>query len=168
MGSAYAAATDTVEPSPTTREDQSSTMTKTPGHTTIEESGDNEDLISETSTIATKTRIDSERNTLQILVPIVIGPTGVSTEDIVTSTIIAISSTGALSSPPPSPSRSAQEFSPGPTQDAFLTATPGSEETEPPARGNGSPFENMQAGAGQCTVSIALLIYGALVLFVRL
>ncbi|KAF1834266.1 hypothetical protein BDW02DRAFT_569283 [Decorospora gaudefroyi] len=59
--------------------------------------------------------------------------------------------TASPSSTTASPSPSAHDSSPA------STSASGSEETKTPANGNGSPFENMQAGASKRTMSVRVL-----------
>ncbi|CAO2650265.1 Nn.00g015570.m01.CDS01 [Neocucurbitaria sp. VM-36] len=168
MESASAAATETEEPSQTTPAAQASTQTESE-HQTSKGSDDGDDLTSTVKTTITKTTIDADGNTLQLAVPVVIGPTGISTGTVVTSTIDSrASSTGAASSTPASPSPAAEVTSVASTQGPSSTSA-NSRETERPANGNGSPFENMQAGARRWTVSGPLFGLAALaVLFMRL
>ncbi|KNG48710.1 hypothetical protein DDE82_002644 [Stemphylium lycopersici] len=150
------------------------TPTSTPTTTTTgkHSSDETEDLTSAVSTTITETTTDSAGNTLQIIVPIVMGPTSISTGSIVTSTVGGSSrshSSSAHSTTSASPSPTAQTPSPAPTADPSSTLESGSEETEPPANGNGSPFENMQADAGRWAASAAHMIMGAFfALIVRL
>jgi hypothetical protein len=130
---------------------------------------DGGDLKSTVTTTLTKTTTDEDGNTLQIIIPIVIGPKTTSTGKIVTSTLDSeATATDSPSSAAASPSPTA-----GPaatSTQAQEVATPTSaQKADPPASGNGSPFENMQAGAGHWSVSRALLAVGTLAgLFMRL
>ena len=158
MERAYAAATGTNdEPSHTTQDAASATETKQP------QRSNGEELTKTIATTITKTTTDGQGNTLQVVVPIVLGPTDVSTGAIVTSTLDSrASSTGGPASTAASPSATASDTKPESTQDATSTAAADSQETQSPANGNGSPFENMQAGAERWLVSISMLGLGVL------
>ncbi|KAF1840670.1 uncharacterized protein K460DRAFT_190691 [Cucurbitaria berberidis CBS 394.84] len=166
MESASAAATETREPTQTTPKAQTSTKTKKSTHQTTNRSDKGQDLTSTVKTTITRTTTDGDGNTLQVIVPIVMGPTGISTGKMVTSTVEGrASSTRAPSSTPASPSPTTAQA----PSVASSSSAQSSRETERPAGGNGSPFENMQAGAGTWSVSGPLLGLGALaVLFARL
>ena len=166
---AYAAVSSTYEPTTTTREAPPSNTAAAPEPTSTSEGDDHDDdddddddLTSAVSTTITKTTIDSDGNTLQIVVPIVMDPTGISTGTIVTSTVAGGSPTAAISSPSPTAQPSAPAPTPSATGVSSTSTSSESEETDPPANGNGSPFENMQAGAGRWTVSIPIMALGAL------
>ncbi|KAJ4372867.1 hypothetical protein N0V83_003158 [Neocucurbitaria cava] len=109
MASAYAAATSTEEPSQATATAQSSTKTKDSEPQTTTGSDDGQDLTSTVKTTLTQTTTDADGNTIQLVVPIIIGPSGMSTGDVVTSTVDgSASSTEAASSTIASPSPGAE------------------------------------------------------------
>ena len=170
---AYAAVASTADPpkpthaAPTTKPAPAAPKPPTTTTQTDEHDDAGADLTSAISTTITKTSTDGDGNTLQIIVPIVMGPTQISTGSIITSTVAGGTPVSTISSPSPS----AQPSAPVPTPGASFTQTSsasGSEETDPPpANGNGSPFENMQAGAGRWSLStpgIALGAFAALLL----
>ena len=163
---AYAAVSSTAD-SPKPTHAAPTTKPAAPKPTTTTQTDDHDDagadLTSAISTTITKTSTDGDGNTLQIIVPIVMGPTQISTGSIITSTVASGTPVSTISSPSPS----AQPSAPVPTPGASFTQTSsasGSEETDappPPANGNGSPFENMQAGAGRWTLSTPGMALGA-------
>jgi hypothetical protein len=168
MTDAYAAASgDGSSPTTATRYTHSPAKTDTPKPTNTNGSND-DDPTSIITTTYTKTTTDSDGNTLQVIVPIVMGPTAISTGSTITSTVGgSMGSTEMSSSTAASPSSTAQASGPAPGTSS--TSASGSEETRSPANGNGSPFENMQAGAGRWTVSVPMFGLGALaVVLVRL
>ncbi|CAN9176426.1 unnamed protein product [Alternaria alternata] len=174
---AYDAVSSSYVPPSTTRAPPTTTAAApkpiTTTTTTSESDDDDSDgFTSPVSTIITRTTTDGDGNTLQIVVPIVVNPTGISTGSIVTSTVAGASPTSAVSLR----SETAQPSAPAPTAGASSIASPppsatgsGSDEPDPPANGDGSPFVNMQAGAGRWAVSIPLMTMGAFaVLWMRL
>ncbi|CAI9635576.1 hypothetical protein GT037_005447 [Alternaria burnsii] len=173
---AYDAVSSSYVPPSTTRAPPTTTVAA-PKPTTTTSGSDDDDsdgFTSPVSTIITRTTTDGDGNTLQIVVPIVVNPTGISTGSIVTSTVAGASPTSAVSLR----SETAQPSAPAPTAGASPTASPppsatgsgsGSDEPDPPANGDGSPFVNMQAGAERWAVSIPLMAMGAFaVLWMRL
>ncbi|KAF2866676.1 hypothetical protein BDV95DRAFT_611357 [Massariosphaeria phaeospora] len=165
MSGAYVACTSTkAAPQPTTRKAEHST--KPTEHKTTKGA----DLRSAVSSTIIKTTTDKDGNTLLLMVPIVIGPhTAIETGRIITSTVEnepSITSTPAASSVPASPSSAAETAAPRTTQPP---PAPPAEPTQRTGEGNGSPFENMQAGATQWRFSGALVGLGALAgIFMRL
>jgi hypothetical protein len=165
---AYAAVSSTYEPATTTREAPPTTTaaaprpTSTDDHDGDDDDDDDDDLTSAVSTTITKTTTDGDGNTLQIIVPIVMDPTGISTGSIVTSTVAGGSPMPTASSPSPTAQPSAPAPTPSATRASSTSTSSDSEATDPPASGNGSPFENMQAGAGTWAVSMPLMALGAL------
>lgn len=155
MEAAYAAATEMVEqPTQTTHLVRTSTEPKQNDHK------------STSRTTMTRTTTDASGNTLQVVVPVVMGPTGISTGKAMTSTVNGgASSTRTSASMSASPTPTAGSFSP-----ALTPATPSStsaarsQATERPANGNGSPFDNMQAGAERWAVSAPLMGLSAVAL----
>jgi len=118
-----------------------------------------EDLKSTVTTTLTQTKTDKDGHTLVVIIPIVMGPNTISTGKMVTSTLEP-KSTDATSSNPASPSTTAPPL-PASTQEQSSLPT----STSPPSGGrvsnsNGSPFENMQAGASRCGISVALFGIG--------
>jgi hypothetical protein len=161
IDAAYAAASDT---SQSTRKPVATS--KYANHKTSKASYPGTDLTTTLKSTLTRTTTDSSGNTLLVIVPIEIGPSGVFTGDLSTSTLSA-TSTNAPSSIPASPSPSAAASSPTATRPSQSSA--GAQRTDSPASGNGSPFENMQASASKWSVSGPLLGMGALaMLFMRL
>ncbi|CAN9171848.1 unnamed protein product [Alternaria alternata] len=171
---AYDAVSSSYVPPSTTRAPPTTTAAAPKPTTTTSESNDDDSdgFTSPVSTTITRTTTDGDGNTLQIVVPIVVNPTGISTGSIVTSTVAGASPTSAVSLR----SETAQPSAPAPTAGASSTASPpssvtgsGSDEADPPANGDGSPFVNMQAGAERWAVSIPLMAMGAFaVLWMRL
>ncbi|OAL42922.1 hypothetical protein IQ07DRAFT_593453 [Pyrenochaeta sp. DS3sAY3a] len=161
VDSAYAAASDTDdEPLQTSVVVSSKTKTKPSNPQTTNTSDDDEDLTSTVRTTMTKTTTDDNGNTLQVIIPIVMGPTGISTGDIITTTLEGkTSSSPLLSRPSPTPGNTS------PTLSLPSTSTGPAQATERPYNGNGSPFENMQAGASKWVVSAPILGLGVLAAF---
>ncbi|KAG9187066.1 hypothetical protein G6011_10174 [Alternaria panax] len=172
VDNAYAAVSSTYEPLTTTQAHPTTTAAALRPTSTSASDDDGDGFTSPVSTTITRTTIDGDGNTLQIVVPIVVDPTGISTGNIVTSTVAGASPTSAV----PSPSETAQPSALATTADASSTASPpssatgsASDEADPPTNGNGSPFENMQAGSGRWAVSLPLIAMGALtVVWMRL
>ncbi|KAH7095468.1 hypothetical protein FB567DRAFT_31031 [Paraphoma chrysanthemicola] len=111
----------------------------------------------------TRTTTDSSGHTVQVVVPIAVGPSGIVTGSIATSTL----SGQAASTRVPSsflPSSSAQDSLRASSQPSTSTSAAASQRTEAPARGNGSPFENMQATGSKWTCPNPLLGFAALML----
>ncbi|KAL1791753.1 hypothetical protein ACET3X_009504 [Alternaria dauci] len=171
---AYDAVSSSYVP-PTTTRAPPTTTAAAPKPTRTSESDNHDDddgFTSPVSTTITRTTTDGDGNTLQVIVPIVVNPTGISTGSIITSTVAGASPT-STDSPP---SETARPSVPAPTAGASSAASPppsatgsASDEPEAPANGNGSPFENMQAGAGRWAVPVPLMATGAFaVLWMRL
>ncbi|KAF2019091.1 hypothetical protein BU24DRAFT_405804 [Aaosphaeria arxii CBS 175.79] len=153
LSSAYAAATATSEPSPST--------TRTTHHNPKPTSKEKENTLTKViTTTLTTTSTDQDGNTLQVVVPILIGPSGLSSGKPVTSTINASKTINVdpASSTPASPSPTPDVSSPTSTQDQ-QPQVESTAEAKPTNKGsggsnsNGSPFENMQAGASQWGLS---------------
>ncbi|KAF1953272.1 hypothetical protein CC80DRAFT_537513 [Byssothecium circinans] len=101
------------------------------------------------TTTVTQTSTDNDGHTLQIVQPVVMGPSTISTGDAITSTIKASSSSSSSSSSASaSPSQTAQATSAAPTQPQSV---PSSSATVAPTQrvsnSGGSPFDNMQAAS---------------------
>jgi hypothetical protein len=160
LDAAYAAASDT---SQSTRRPLATS--KYADHKPSKTNYAGTDLTTTLKSTLTRTTTDSSGNTLLVIVPIEIGPSGVFTGDLSTSTLSA-TSTNAPSPVPASPSPSAAAYSPTATRPSQSSA--GAQRTDRPAS-NGSPFENMQASASKWDVSGPLLGMGVLaILFMRL
>lgn len=168
VDSAYAAAsgTDDDEPLQTTVVVPSKTKTKpsSPQTSNTSDDLDDEDLASTVRTTITKTTTNEDGNTLQVIIPIVLGPTGISTGDIVTTTLDSQTSSSALLS---QPSLTPGNSTPTPVLPLPPTSTGGAQASERPYNGNGSPFENMQAGAGKWVISAPILGLGLLFTFCK-
>ncbi|KAF2793417.1 hypothetical protein K505DRAFT_417804 [Melanomma pulvis-pyrius CBS 109.77] len=125
-----------------------------------------DDIKSTFTTTNTQTTTDKDGNTLEIIIPIIIGPKTWSTGKIVTSTLEA-KATDSPSSGAASPSVTA---APLPTQgQQVASSTTSSQQAQRTSNSNGSPFENMQAGAGQWSVPGVEIGMGLLAgLFMRL
>jgi hypothetical protein len=130
---------------------------------------DDQGLTATLKSTVTQTTTDGSGNTLLVIIPIVVGPSGVFTGDMSTSTVTAASS-NAPSSAPATPSPSAVASPPTPTQRApSSTSAAGGQRTNSPASGNGSPFENMQASASRWAVPGPMLGLGVVaILFMRM
>jgi hypothetical protein len=162
LSSAYAVAAGTAYPTTTeqrkpssTHEGEHSERPKDPKTTHKEQHRVTETL---TSTM-TKTTTDSEGQTLEIIVPVVIGPNTMSFGKTTTSTLEADSSateTPSSASATPSPT-----MSPTPKEQPEPPSSTSSKGPEDTSISNGSPFENMQAEAGQWRVSSIFLGLGA-------
>lgn len=153
MSSAYDCATATAPASSqATRKVEHST--KDSDRQTTKNNGDG--LKTTVTSTLTQTTTDGDGNTLQIIVPIVMGPDTMSTGDIVTSTLDGqASATTAPSSAAASPSQTAEPSAPAPTQAQGAPSSTATAETTQgrSSNSNGSPFENMQAGAAQWSFS---------------
>ena len=168
MSSAYDCATATTSIAPlTTREVQHSSQSggqKTKG-------GDSMTAIV-TSTI-TRTTTDDEGHTIQLVIPIVMGPGTLSQGPTSTSTLEEdVSSTDT-----PSSSDASANSTPGVTASAssqaqqgqLASSTTSSNAAKKTSSNNGSPFDNMQAGAERFSFSGTLIGLGAVAgLFARL
>jgi hypothetical protein len=167
MDEAYAIASgsNSDDESPqSTRTPVAVTSTRKSARKTSTPSGDAQELTSTIRSTFTRTTTDSSGRTVQVVVPIAVGPSGIVTGSIATSTLSGqAASTRPLSATSPSPSAAAS--SPASTRPPTSTSPAAAERTESPARGNGSPFENMQATGSIWTLSKPLLGLGALILF---
>ncbi|KAF2729770.1 hypothetical protein EJ04DRAFT_555874 [Polyplosphaeria fusca] len=124
-----------------------------------------------TSTM-TKTTTDGHGNTLELIIPVVMGPGTFSYGKTVTSTIQADATSAAATSAAASPSQTADTPAPTSTvaqEGQAESSTTSSQAAQRTSNSNGSPFENMQAGAGRYGLSGALVALGAVAgLFLRL
>ncbi|KAH7385833.1 hypothetical protein BKA66DRAFT_440994 [Pyrenochaeta sp. MPI-SDFR-AT-0127] len=161
MEDAYAAATQTAKQPTQTKPPTQPSAPKQSDHKSTKGSDSEQDLTSTIRTTITRTTTDSSGNTLQVIVPVVMGPTGISTGKPITSTVDGeASSTRPSASTAASLSTTTGASGPALTQGPTSTSAGGSQATGRPANGNGSPFENMQAGAGRWVVSAPLLGLG--------
>jgi len=151
MDEAYAAASGTT-PNPTN--------SKKPDQTTSKARSEALELTSVIRSTLTQTTTDSNGNTLQVVVPIAIGPSGIVTGSFSTSTLSGQATTTSATTPmsplaePSLPELSL--FSP-----LTPTAAPQRTGTGSSRGGNGSPFD-MAGTASKWTISIPLLGLGAL------
>ncbi|KAF2108563.1 hypothetical protein BDV96DRAFT_652815 [Lophiotrema nucula] len=160
MSSAYDCATATASVAPlTTREVQHSSESggqKTKGGDSI--------TATVTSTI-TRTTTDGDGHTIQLVIPIVMGPgilsqgpTSTSTLDEDASSTDSPSSSGASASSTPGVTASASTQA---QQSQVASSTTSSKAAQKTSNNNGSPFENMQAGAERFVFSGTLVGLGA-------
>jgi hypothetical protein len=151
MDEAYAAASDTA-PNPTN--------SNKPDQTTSKARSEALELTSVIRSTLTQTTTDSNGNTLQVVVPIAVGPSGIVTGSFSTSTMSGqATATSATTSMSPLAEPSLPElslFSP-----LTPTAAPQRTGTGSSSGGNGSPFD-MAGTASKWTFSIPLLGLGAL------
>jgi hypothetical protein len=154
IDSAFACATATTAAPPMT--------TRQVEHSTTTHRGDSE-LRETTRSIYTQTTKDEEGHTVELVVPIIIGPNTMFTGKIVTNTMVnnpmtTVTSSVASTTQVPGPT------SAEPTQaQGVSSSTAAAQATQAdPASGNGSPFENMQAGASQFGFSGAVIGLGLL------
>ncbi|KAF2023180.1 hypothetical protein EK21DRAFT_119007 [Setomelanomma holmii] len=169
MDAAYAVASGSDDDNPlSTHTSVAVTSTKKSEHKTSTRSGEVQELTSTVRSTFTRTTTDSSGHTVQIVVPIAIGPSGIVTGSIATSTLSGQAlSTRLPSSAVASPSATAPSTTS--LRSPAFTAPTASQRTESPARGNGSPFENMQATGCTWTFSISTVLLGTLLmLFIRL
>ncbi|KAH7085822.1 hypothetical protein BKA63DRAFT_560452 [Paraphoma chrysanthemicola] len=161
MDEAYAAASDSDDEGPKpTRTPATATSTKKSAHKTSTAAPALTSIVRSTFT---RTTTDSSGHTVQVVVPIAVGPSGIVTGSIATSTLSGqTASTGALSSVLSSPS--AQDSLRASSQPSTSTSAAASQRTEAPARGNGSPFENMQATGSKWTCPNSLMGFAVLML----
>ncbi|CAI6257396.1 unnamed protein product [Periconia digitata] len=130
------------------------------------------ELKSTVTSTFSMTTTDGKGHTLQIVQPVAVGPSTVSTGDAVTSTLGSSSSSSAsksASSSSPSttaaPNQPAQVSSAAPTQAPVSTSSP----TQRVEDGGGSPFVNMQASAVHWSFSGPVAALGVVAgLFMRL
>ncbi|KAF2706930.1 hypothetical protein K504DRAFT_493257 [Pleomassaria siparia CBS 279.74] len=157
MSSAYAATATTASPSTTRKVVHSQT---THGYHTTKAVGD---LKSTVTTTRTQTTTDKDGSTLEIIIPIVLGPKTLVTGRILTSTLEPEATrTKAPSSIAAWPSITAAPV-PASTR-AHVVAVPTLISSSSPKTPNsgGSPFDNMQAGASRWSVSGTVLGMGFL------
>jgi hypothetical protein len=162
MADAYAAAGDADdEPQQHTPKPATPTSSKQSERKSSKGGNDAQPLTSTMRSTITKTTTDSSGNTLQIVVPIVVGPSGVSTGATSTSTLSgrATSTRASLSASP------AAASTPNLTLLPSSTSATGSQQTRSPGGGggggSGSPFD-VPAGACRWVVSGPLLGLGIL------
>jgi outer membrane biosynthesis protein TonB len=172
LSGAYEAMTATATATPTTEQRRPATTRKAEQSEKPEnpKTTQKEHRVTETLTSTmVRTTTDGEGRTLEIYVPVVIGPDTMSFGKTVTSTV------GGESSATEAPSSSSATPSPtaAPTQEEQPQEAPSSttsaDAPERTSNSNGSPFENMQAEAGQWRVSSLFLGLGAAAgMFMRL
>ncbi|KAF2176745.1 hypothetical protein K469DRAFT_721949 [Zopfia rhizophila CBS 207.26] len=132
-----------------------------------------DELTSLVTTTVTQTTTDENGATLQIIVPVVMGPNTISYGKTITSSLEeSASATGSPSSAAvsqsPTPAASAS-LSTQAQQGQIASSTTSSKKSEKTSNNNGSPFENMQAGATRWSFSGALVGLGILAgVFTRL
>jgi hypothetical protein len=168
MDDAYAAAADSDSDS----DDEPSRSTHTPAPTTSKQK------TAKTSNVATEltntirstfttTTTDSNGNTLQIVVPVVIGPSRIDTGAPSTSTMSGQVTSSAA------PSSAHTSLTPEPSLPSLMllpasTSAPGSQRVGGSAGGSGSPFD-VSTGASQSTAPGVLLALGAFaILYMRM
>jgi hypothetical protein len=167
MTEAYAAAGDAEQPQQPMSKPATLTSSKQSDHKSSKGGNNAQPLTSTIRSTFTKTTTDSNGNTLQIVVPIAVGPSEISTGAISTSTLSgrATSTSAPLSA---SSSASAAASVPNPTLRPSSTSAIGSQQTRGPGGGNGSPFD-APSGASIWLVSSPLLGLGTLaMMFMRL
>ncbi|KAF2468656.1 uncharacterized protein BDR25DRAFT_304699 [Lindgomyces ingoldianus] len=174
ISSAQCAATETSKAAKPTSTRQAQHSQKSQAHRTKSNGGD-EVLTSIYTTTITQTTTDSDGATLQIIIPVVMGPSTVSYGSTITSTLDGkASATDSASSDAASPSPTAATSAPVSTptgQGQVGSSTTSSKKAEKTSsnNNNGSPFENMQAGASRWKFSGGLVGVGVLAgLFMRL
>lgn len=153
MSSAYACATATATsatPSPTRKVEHSSQENN--GHKTTKEASNG--LESTVTSTVTLTTTNGEGSTLQVLIPIVMGPSTMTTGEIITSTLDSKSTASPAASSTPEPVAAA------PTQ-AQDSSSPSATAKETNI-GQGSPFDISQGGAAHWDFSGALAGAGLL------
>jgi hypothetical protein len=165
MAAAYAAAGDADdEPQQHTPKPATPTSSKQSEHKSSKGGNDAQPLTSTMRSTITKTTTDGSGNTLQLVVPIVVGPSGISTGAISTSTLDgrATSTDTQLSTSP------AAASTPNFTLLPSSTSATRSQQTRNPGGGSGSPFD-APAAASRWVVSGPLLVLGVLAIcFLRL
>lgn len=171
LSAAYEAASESE--TPTSTEQRRPTMTSKPEHT--EKPGEpkttdkgEEDVTESLTSTMVQTTTNRNGKTVELYITVVIGPdttsfgkTATSTVDGESSATQAPSSDSATPSPTAAPSQAEQP------QEA-PSSTTSSKQPERTSNSNGSPFENMQAEAGQWRVSSLFLVLGAAGAFMRL
>ncbi|KAF1911691.1 hypothetical protein BDU57DRAFT_542801 [Ampelomyces quisqualis] len=139
------------------RTTSTTTSSRKPEHSTSKTTENGPELTSTIRSTLTRTSADSSGHTLQIMVPIVVGPSGVSTGFVSTSTLTGRSTSSIIE-----PSLPDLSLMPSSTSAAAPQETGGS------AGGSGSPFD-APAAATQWTVPAPLLGMVALaMLYMRL
>lgn len=156
LDAAYAAASD--DASPETPPASAPKPTKKPGQTPSA-SYDAPELTSTVRSTLTKTTTDSNGHTLQVIVPIAVGPSGVVTGSMSTSTLSGRPATtappsAATTSPPAHTSLPELSLLPSSTAPAPAPANGGGA-----AGGNGSPFD-VSAATSCFATSISLSSLG--------
>ncbi|KAF2264006.1 hypothetical protein CC78DRAFT_259895 [Lojkania enalia] len=174
VSSAYVAVTATGGPEPvTTREVQHS---KT--EVSNSRSGEGDSITAIVTSTLTRTTMDDDGNTLQLFIPVVVGPNTINYGKTITSMVEAEpSSTDAPSSAAASPSQTPEVPAPASTQvpqDQSQSPTAPAEEPQRTSNSNDDVnndmlFENMQAGAGRWSVPGILIGMGVVAgIFMRL
>lgn len=112
-------------------------------------------LSATTSSMFTQTTTDGDGHTLQLVVPIIMGPNTMYTGKTVTKTIENSSTAPTTSTTSSAETTISTTADPTQGQGASpSSSTPTAQATQKaPASGNGTPFENMQASAGRFGVS---------------
>jgi hypothetical protein len=157
ISSAYAAATATgTATTPlTTRKVEHSDK---PGSPRTTDQGDAELTAVFTST-KTMTTTNADGQTLQIMVPVIMGPSTISFGKTVTSTLSGEATTTSPTSGPPSPSPTSKAAAPVSTEGGAASSTTSAQGPKKTSNANGSLFENAQAGAsrwGLSTVGVGM------------
>lgn len=161
LSSAYAAASGTSATSAqSTRKPASSAKPTKSASTTTKTSDGGQALTRTYSSTVTRTTTDGSGQTLEVIVPIVAGPSGVATGSIYTSTLGETASSADTSASVAS-STSTAAASSAALQTTSLTSTAAPRQTKSPTNGDGSPFTNEQATGVVWTVSGSLLGLGA-------
>ncbi len=162
MNAAYTAATGQpyLQMTSTTRSSQSQ---RAPTQST----DDQQALTTTVRATITRTTTDGNGNTLQVIVPLIMGPSGMSTGQVVTSTVHATASSDIVS--PSSTAKAAASAAWPSSQRPSSTSLETPRQTKQSTNGNGSPFENMQATAARYKLLSSLLsLCLLLALFIRL
>ncbi|KAF2855905.1 hypothetical protein T440DRAFT_463251 [Plenodomus tracheiphilus IPT5] len=165
IGSAYAATSATDSKPSTVTEISSSRSIHAPERRTTHRSDGGAELTKTMETTIVQYTTDGDGNGIQIMVSLVIGTSGIHTGAVLTSTVKS-KATSTIASPTTSISSSglpSYESAAASTRTPASTSAEESQATVRPGTGNGSPFENMQAGAGKWCVPALLLGLGALV-----
>ncbi|ORY02371.1 hypothetical protein BCR34DRAFT_605600 [Clohesyomyces aquaticus] len=171
ISAAECAATETSkapQPTPTNRGPASQ---KSQAHSSMSKGNDLTRTLTKT---ITQTTTDSNGATLQLIIPVIMGPNTMSYGSTITSTLGGeASSTDAPSNTAASPSPTAAPSAPPSTpaqQGQVGSSTTSSQKAGKTSSGNnGSPFENMQAGAGRWELSGAVICMSVLAgVFMRL
>lgn len=161
MDAAYAAASDDSSSETPSPPPPAPKPTKKPGQTPSA-SYDAPELTSTVRSTLTKTTTDSNGHTLQVIVPIAVGPSGMVTGSISTSTIsgrpTTTGSPSAVTTNPPAHT-SLPELSLLPSSTAPAPANAGGA-----SGGNGSPFD-VSGDASRSAASLYLSSLGVLAMF---